>query len=287
MEESPVAARSHEVTALLCAWRRGDAGALGRLVPLVHDELHRRARNYMRGERPNHTLRPTALVSEAYLRLIDVRGLDWKDRAHFLAMAARQMRRVLIDSARARGYQKRGGGVPNVTFDESDGSGTTLATREGAIIGTPAYMSPEQTRGADVDKRSDVWSFGCVLYEMLTGRRAFGGETASDAMAAVLEREPYHEPRPVHSGARVSPGAPARSGAEFQEQSHVHRTIAGWGIRPVRSLARQRARPPPIFGASMTWRPRGFETRRGRRIHSSRRTADGWASSTHHARARG
>jgi RNA polymerase sigma-70 factor, ECF subfamily len=118
MEKSPGAARTHDVTALLCAWRQGDADALGRLVPLVHDELHRRARNYMRGERPNHTLRPTALVNEAYLRLIDVRGLDWKDRAHFLAMAARQMRRVLIDSARARGYQKRGGGVPNVTFDE-------------------------------------------------------------------------------------------------------------------------------------------------------------------------
>jgi RNA polymerase sigma factor (TIGR02999 family) len=109
----------HEVTALLCAWREGDAGALGRLVPLVHDELRRRARNYMRGERPDHTLRPTALVNEAYLRLVDIRKVDWKDRAHFLAVAARQMRRVLIDSARARKYQKRGGGTPNVTFDEA------------------------------------------------------------------------------------------------------------------------------------------------------------------------
>jgi len=110
---------ANEVTALLCAWRQGDDDALGRLVPLIHEELHRRARNYMRKERPEHTLRPTALVNEAYLRLVDVRLVDWKDRAHFLAMAARQMRRILIDSARARRFQKRGGGVPNVTFDEA------------------------------------------------------------------------------------------------------------------------------------------------------------------------
>jgi RNA polymerase sigma-70 factor, ECF subfamily len=109
----------HEVTALLCAWRQGDATALGRLIPLIHGDLHRRARNYMRGERPDHTLRPTALVNEAYLRLVDAQKVDWKDRAHFLAVAARQMRRVLIDGARARRYQKRGGGVPDVTFDEA------------------------------------------------------------------------------------------------------------------------------------------------------------------------
>ena len=72
---------ANEVTALLCAWRQGDDDALGRLVPLIHEELHRRARNYMRKERPEHTLRPTALVNEAYLRLVDVRLVDWKDRA--------------------------------------------------------------------------------------------------------------------------------------------------------------------------------------------------------------
>ena len=72
----------------------------------------------MRQERPDHTLRPTALVNEAYLRLVDVRLVDWKDRAHFLAMAARQMRRVLVDAGRRRRFQKRGGGVPNVTFEE-------------------------------------------------------------------------------------------------------------------------------------------------------------------------
>ncbi len=110
---------SPDVTTLLGAWRRGDEAALGLLVPLVHDELHQRARNYMRGERPGHTLRPTALVNEAYLRLVDVRRVDWKDRAHFLAVAARQMRRVLVDAGRRRRFQKRGGGVPDVTFDEN------------------------------------------------------------------------------------------------------------------------------------------------------------------------
>jgi RNA polymerase sigma factor (TIGR02999 family) len=108
----------HEVTALLSAWRQGDAAALGRLIPLVHDDLHRRARHYMRGERPNHTLRPTALVNEAYLRLLGAQRVNWKDRAHFLAVAARQMRRVLVDSARAKRYRKRGDGAPDVAFDE-------------------------------------------------------------------------------------------------------------------------------------------------------------------------
>ncbi len=116
--QQPMPAVSPDVTTLLGAWRRGDEAALGQLVPLVHDELYKRARNYMRRERPDHTLRPTALVNEAYLRLVDVRRVDWKDRAHFIAMAARQMRRVLVDAARRRRFQKRGGGVPNVTFDE-------------------------------------------------------------------------------------------------------------------------------------------------------------------------
>jgi len=110
---------SHEVTGLLCAWRKGDTAALGRLIPLIHDDLHRRARNYMRGERPNHTLSPTALVNEAYLRLIGAQEVDWKNRAHFLAIAARQMRQVLVDSARAKQSDKRGGGTPEVTFDEA------------------------------------------------------------------------------------------------------------------------------------------------------------------------
>lgn len=108
-----------DVTTLLRAWRHGDGAAFERMTPLVYDELRRRARHYLRGERPNHTLRPTALVNEAYLRLVNLDQVDWQDRTHFFALAARQMRRILVDSARARRHQKLGGGAVPVTFDEA------------------------------------------------------------------------------------------------------------------------------------------------------------------------
>jgi RNA polymerase sigma factor (TIGR02999 family) len=108
-----------EVTGLLLAWRGGDEAALSRLIPLVERELHRIAQRCMAGEREGHSLQATALVNEAYLRLIDVQHVDWQNRAHFLAMAARLMRRILVDSARAKRYQKRGGGGVKVTFDEA------------------------------------------------------------------------------------------------------------------------------------------------------------------------
>jgi RNA polymerase sigma factor (TIGR02999 family) len=107
---------SHDVTALLLAWGDGDEAALGRLIPIVHDELHRIARACMAGEKGDHTLQATALVNEAYLRLIRTQGMNWQNRAHFLAMAARLMRRILVDFARARQYQKRGGGAVNVSL---------------------------------------------------------------------------------------------------------------------------------------------------------------------------
>jgi RNA polymerase sigma factor (TIGR02999 family) len=103
---------------LLLAWGAGDETAFEALVPLVHDELRRIARRLMAGERVGNTLQATALVNEAYLRLIDVQRVRWQDRAHFLAMAARLMRRVLVDAARSKQYQKRGGGAVRVTFDE-------------------------------------------------------------------------------------------------------------------------------------------------------------------------
>ncbi len=106
-------------TALLLAWGRGDPTAFERLVPLVHDELRRLAGVYMARERTDHTLQPTALVNEAYLRLIDIDRIPWRNRAHFIAMAARTMRRILVDAARARGNQKRGGEFTRVIVDEA------------------------------------------------------------------------------------------------------------------------------------------------------------------------
>jgi RNA polymerase sigma factor (TIGR02999 family) len=108
-----------DVTVLLQAWGRGDKEALDRLMPLVYDELHRVAQGYMVRERPNHTLQATALVNEAYVRMVDSNGVDWKDRAHFFAVCARMMRRILVDRARARGFQKRGAGQPAISLEES------------------------------------------------------------------------------------------------------------------------------------------------------------------------
>jgi RNA polymerase sigma factor (TIGR02999 family) len=103
--------RSHpDVTALLQAWRTGDDGALERLTPLVYDELHRLAHRYMRGERAGHTLQTTALVHEAYVKLVDSRRVSWQSRAHFFAIAAQLMRRILVDIVRRQRFLKRGGG---------------------------------------------------------------------------------------------------------------------------------------------------------------------------------
>ena len=99
-----------DITTLLKAWNDGDATALDRLTPLVYEELRRLAHRYMRHERAGHSLQTTALVNEAYLRLVDVKGVDWHDRGHFLALCAQIMRRILVDAARKRASGKRGGG---------------------------------------------------------------------------------------------------------------------------------------------------------------------------------
>jgi RNA polymerase sigma factor (TIGR02999 family) len=107
------------VTALLVSWGAGDESALSQLIPLVHGELRRLARRLMRGERDGHTLQTTALVNEAYMRLVDLSRVRWQDRAHFFAISARLMRRILVDHARSRKYIKRGGGTRQIAFDEA------------------------------------------------------------------------------------------------------------------------------------------------------------------------
>lgn len=108
-----------DVTQLLLAWSQGEQTALEKLTPLVYKELHRLARRYMGRERPNHTLQTTALVNEAYLRLVDCSRVRWQNRAHFLAISAQLMRRVLVDMARSRHYQKREGEAQKVSLDEA------------------------------------------------------------------------------------------------------------------------------------------------------------------------
>jgi RNA polymerase sigma-70 factor (ECF subfamily) len=109
---------SGEVSELLQAWTDGDRGVLDRLTPIVYDELHRLARRYMKGERPGHSLQATALVNEAYMRLVDYKGMQWHNRAHFFAVSAQVMRRILVDHARRRN-PKRGGGVQHVSLEDT------------------------------------------------------------------------------------------------------------------------------------------------------------------------
>ena len=132
---------AHDVTQLLRAWSVGDEQALGRLIPLVHKELHRLARRYMAGESPGHTLQTTALVNEAYLRLVDVKKVSWQNRAHFFGVSAQLMRRILVDFARARRRGKRGGDASRVTLDEAmipSRAGTDVERSEILDLGHPS-----------------------------------------------------------------------------------------------------------------------------------------------------
>ena len=109
---------SQEITELLLKWSGGDKAALDQLVPLVYPELRRLARRYMRREAVNHTLQTSALINEAYLRLVNQKGVEWQDRAHFFAVAAQVMRHILIDHARSHRFEKRGAGAQHLALDE-------------------------------------------------------------------------------------------------------------------------------------------------------------------------
>jgi RNA polymerase sigma factor (TIGR02999 family) len=127
----------HQVSKLLLAWSEGEEGAYEQLIPLVYDELHRLAKRYMRKERPGHTLQTSALVNEAYLRLIGAKEVSWQNRAHFFAVSARLMRRILVDFARAKHELKRGGDARQVSLDEallvSPGSNTDVLALDEAL----------------------------------------------------------------------------------------------------------------------------------------------------------
>jgi RNA polymerase sigma-70 factor, ECF subfamily len=146
---------SPEITELLKAWGSGDAAALDQLTPLVYDELRRLARRYMRNEHAGNTLQTTALVNEAYLRLVDAKRVAWQDRVHFFAVSAQMMRRILVDAARARGSAKRGGQVKRINHstafnldeipDVSTGRDRELVAIDDAL-NTLAEMDPRKAR---------------------------------------------------------------------------------------------------------------------------------------------
>ena len=143
------ATSSHEITHLLLAWSDGDQTAMDKLIPLIHDELRRLARRYMNREAPGHLLQTTALVNEAYIRLIDVNKVKWQNRAHFFAISSRVMRRILVDFARRSHKLKRGGKAIEVSLAEavvvdSDGRGTDLVAVDDALRALAA-LDPRQS----------------------------------------------------------------------------------------------------------------------------------------------
>jgi RNA polymerase sigma factor (TIGR02999 family) len=184
------------VSGLLRAWGDGDRGALDRLTPIVYDELRRLASRYMRGERPGHSLQTTALVNEAYIRLVDYRGMRWQDRAHFFAVSAQLMRRILVDHAR-RHNLKRGGGVQHVSFEDTAEVGSNRAADLLALddaLDALARVDPRKVQvvemryfgGLSVEETADVlkvspitvmrdWSTAKAwLYRELGGRTSDG-----------------------------------------------------------------------------------------------------------------
>ena len=138
-----------KITQLLVAWSDGDEAALEELTPLVYEELHRLAHRYMGGERAGHTLQTTALVNEAYVRLIDWKNVRWQNRAHFFGVSAQLMRRILVDFARARAYLKRGAGVRavslNQAIDVANEKGVDLVALDEALLAL-AKLDPRQSR---------------------------------------------------------------------------------------------------------------------------------------------
>lgn len=169
---TPSPTATEEITQLLLAWGQGDQAALERLLPLVYEEMRQIAHHHMRRQRPDHTLQTTALVNEAYLRLVDAQRVQWQNRVHFFALAAQAMRHILVDLARARGNQKRGGGATQVALEE-------------ALI-----ISAE--RGADVlalDEALQALAKLNARQSQIVELRYFGG-LSEEETAAVLQLSP-------------------------------------------------------------------------------------------------
>jgi RNA polymerase sigma factor (TIGR02999 family) len=149
LEAEELATGENEVTQLLQRWSHGNRDALADLLPLVYDELRRLAASYMRFESPGHTLQPTAVVHEAYMRLIQQREVHWKSRAHFFGIAARMIRRILVDHVRATRAQKRGSGFAALSLDEALGVGEQKSWEIIALddaLKTLAQLDPQQAK---------------------------------------------------------------------------------------------------------------------------------------------
>jgi RNA polymerase sigma-70 factor, ECF subfamily len=190
-ETEPVA--THEVTRLLQAWRAGNDGALEQLVPLVYDELHRLARRYMAAEQSGHTLQTTALVHEVYLRLVDTKSIDWQNRAHFYAICARLMRRILVDFARSRNYQKREGKFAHIQLEEAATVSSVVGAELLAVDEALKQLAAVDTRKSDV---VEMRFFGGLTVEEIAATLQVSPETVMrdwKLAKAWLLRELSHE----------------------------------------------------------------------------------------------
>jgi RNA polymerase sigma factor (TIGR02999 family) len=148
--DEAASASTHEVTRLLQAWSSGDESALERLTPLVYGQLHRLAHSYMCREQRGQTLQTTALVHEVYLKLVNVENVDWQNRAHFYGLCARLMRRILIDLARSRNYQKRGGQIPHIELEEAATVSAAVGSELLAVDDALKQMAALDARKSDV-----------------------------------------------------------------------------------------------------------------------------------------
>lgn len=193
--------KTQPVTQLLVQWHKGDERALARLTALLYDDLRRLAQGYLRRERADHTIQKTALVNEAFARLIDQQAIDWRGRSHFFALASRLMRGILVDHARARLADKRGGGARSISLDQ-------LARSSSDDEGTPLDMTtPTALQHLDVHTQEDVSAIDEALQRLeqidprqaqIVEMRYFGGltiEQTADAMGisdATVKREWMH-----------------------------------------------------------------------------------------------
>lgn len=162
--DSPDTNRSAAVTHVLTEWSRGDKTALDRLVPLIYPELHRIAGRQLRRERSDHTLQPTALVHEVFLQLVDQRRATWNGRAHFFAVAAQLMRRILVDHARSRDTQKRGGDVTKVTL-EADAAGVEVNPVAAEVLAVDQALVRLAARDPDQARIVELRFFGGLSVE--------------------------------------------------------------------------------------------------------------------------
>lgn len=172
-DKTMTSASSEEITILLRAWNEGDEAALERLTPLVYQELHRLAHRHLARERQDHSLQTSALVNEAYLRLVDVRQVNWQNRAHFFGISARLMRQILVDFARQRDSRKRGGAVSIVAIEDASNRGVDIA----------------QMRSAEMVALDDALNVLSTLnprHSRIVELRFFGGLTETE-IAEVLQ----------------------------------------------------------------------------------------------------